>query len=131
MKWVTLSAIVIAFGLLTGNDEEMEAEKQRLLERAEEIIEKSQTLEMSMVEARRAVQILLQELESWAEAHDVELTTRTRTHFMPATDQDELLTADRCSLFYEVDLEELCPLDLAKSEVWGGSMLFCRYRCAP
>ena len=131
MRWLALVALVVAVGFPTLADDASEAEKRRLLDRAQQVIDESQSLELSMVEARRAVQLLLRDLEGWAETHDIVLTRRTRSHFMPATKKGELLTADRCSLFYEDDLKVLCPLDLAKSEVWGGTMLFCRYRCAP
>jgi hypothetical protein len=39
------------------------------------------------------------------------------------------MAVDRCELFYEDDVDELCLIDLKRSEVWGASVLFCRYLC--
>ena len=111
--------------LQTGQADEL----SKLRERAEAIIEDSSSLEIDMVEARRKVQLLLKDLKRWSETYDYELQARTRTYSNPAKQIDELLTADRCPLFFEKDLEELCPLDMARSEVWGGKVVFCRYLC--
>ncbi len=111
--------------LQTGQADEL----SKLRERAEAIIEDSSSLEIDMVEARRKVQLLLKDLKKWSETYDYELQARTRTYSNPAKQIDELLTAERCPLFFEKDLEELCPLDMARSEVWGGKVVFCRYLC--
>lgn len=100
-----------------------------LRDRAEKIIEQNQSLEIDTVTARRRVQLLLKDMKSWAEENDVELETRTKTYRSPAKKLDEPLTADRCPLFFEENLEDLCPLDLAHSEVWGIDAVFCRYLC--
>ena len=118
----TLVALVL---LQTGQADELSV----LRERAEAIIEDISSLEIDMVEARRKVQLLLKDLKKWGETYDHELELRARTYSSPAKQFKELLTADRCALFFEKDLEELCPLDLARSEVWGGRVLFCRYLC--
>ena len=34
-------------------------------------------------------------------------------------------------VFYEEDMERLCPLDVSRSEIWGAAVVFCRYVCAP
>ncbi len=115
---------------LQPDDVRRDDELAKLRDRAEAIIDETQSLEINLREARRKVQLLLKDLEAWAEDNDVELTERTRTYGEPAKDMDEPLTADRCPLFFEEELEELCPLDLARSEVWGGEVVFCRYRCA-
>ena len=104
-------------------------ELSELRERAETIIEDSASLEIDMVEARRKVQLLLKDLKKWGETYEVELEARARTYASPAKQFKELLTADRCPLFFEKELEELCPLDMARSEVWGGEVVFCRYLC--
>jgi len=124
-----LSTILLSCVLQTGVDEEL----SRLHEREQKIIDQTQSLEIDTSQARRKVQLLLKDLQQWAEDSDVELASRKRTYGAPATEMDEPLTADRCPLFFEFeeDLGELCPLDFARSEVWGGEVVFCRYRCAP
>ena len=104
-------------------------ELSELRERAETIIEDSSSLEIDMVEARRKVQLLLKDLEKWGETYDYELETRARTYNTPAKEINEILSVDRCPPFFEKDLDELCPLDMARSEVWGGKVVFCRYLC--
>ena len=86
--------------------------------------------EITTSEARRKVQLLLKELETWAETHDLELETRTRTYTAQAREDEAFVTADSCPLFFEEELDELCPLDLAHSEVWGLEVVYCRYSCA-
>jgi hypothetical protein len=105
--------------------------QEGLQERAREILRKREGNEITTTEARRRVQLLLKDLRRWAEAESVELETRTRVFSTPATGRDEPLTVDRCALFYEEGLEELCPLDVSRSETWGGSVIFCRYVCGP
>jgi len=61
----------------------------------------------------------------------VELQTRTRIFSTPATAPDEVLTVDRCAIFYEENMERLCPLDVSRSEIWGAAVVFCRYVCGP
>jgi hypothetical protein len=107
------------------------APQEELQERAREIVRKSQQNEITTSEARRRVQILLKDLKKWSEAEGVELEPRTRIFNTPATGKGEILTVDRCALFYEETLEQLCPLDIALSEVWGAAVLFCRYVCVP
>jgi hypothetical protein len=102
-----------------------------LQERAKEIVRKNQANEITTTEARRRVQLLLKDLRKWSEAEGIELETRTRIFNTPATGKGEVLTVDRCALFYEENLERLCPLDVALSEVWGAAVLFCRYVCVP
>ena len=105
--------------------------QQDLQARAREIVRKNQDNEITISEARRQVQLLLKDLKKWAEAEGIELETRTRLYNNPATAPGELLTVDRCALFYEENLESLCPLDVTRSEVWGAAVVFCRYVCAP
>ncbi|TDI46525.1 MAG: hypothetical protein E2P02_04845 [Acidobacteria bacterium] len=116
----------LAFVLLQT---EQADELSELRERAETIIEDISSLEIDMVQASRKVQLLLKDLKKWGKTYDVELEVRARTHSTPAKPFKEVLTADRCALFFEKDLEELCPLDLSRSEVWGGEIVFCRYLC--
>lgn len=104
-------------------------ELTELRDRAEAIIEDSSSLEIDMAEARRKVQLLLKDLEKWGETYDYELETRARTYSTPAKEINEILSVDRCPLFFEKDLDELCPLDMARSEVWGGQVVFCRNLC--
>ena len=104
-------------------------ELSELHDRAETIIEDISSLEINIVQASRKVQLLLKDLKKWGETYSIELEVRARTYGTPAKQFKEFLTADRCPLFFEKDLEELCPLDLSRSEVWGGEVVFCRYLC--
>lgn len=105
------------------------AELSTLRTRAREILDARQSLELTPSEARRKVQLLLKDFQTWATSHDVELQTRTREYRTPEAGHDETLTADRCPLFFEEELDELCPLDLGRSEVWGAKLVYCRYYC--
>jgi hypothetical protein len=141
MRFRTLLAAVllnVLFGLSTAGtqgtgDEPAEQAKElkELQERAEKILSQNQENEITTFEARRRVQLVLKDLEKWSKKHQVELDRRTRTFSSPAVGSNEILTADRCPLFYEEKLKRLCPLDFSRSEVWGASVVFCRYLCAP
>jgi hypothetical protein len=120
---VTISSIVLSLLLVPSPQEELQA-------RAQEIVRKNQDNEITIAEARRQVQLLLKDLKKWAETEGAELETRTRVFSTPATGRGEVLTVDRCALFYEEDLDRLCPLDITRSEVWGAAVVFCRYVCA-
>ena len=89
----TVAALVL---LQTGHADEL----TELRERAE-TIKDSSSLEIDMVEARRKVHFLLKDLKKWAETYDYELETRSRTFSSPPKHFRELLTADRCPLFFE------------------------------
>jgi hypothetical protein len=108
-----------------------QAERSALQQRAEKIVRQNQENEITTSEARRRVELLLRDLKKWAEDASIQLVRRTRTFSAPATGPGEVLTADRCPLFFEEDLERLCPLDFSRSEVWGASVVFCRYLCTP
>lgn len=105
--------------------------QEKLQARAREIVRKNQDNEITTAEARRQVQLLLKDLKKWSAGDSVELQTRTRVFSTPATARGEVLTVDRCALFYEEDLDRLCPLDISRSEIWGAAVVFCRYVCAP
>ncbi|MGH9323685.1 MAG: hypothetical protein ACRD21_18645 [Vicinamibacteria bacterium] len=105
--------------------------QEELQERAREIVRKGQQNEITTSEARRQVQLLLKDLKKWSEAEGVALAPRTRVFSSPATAPGEALTVDRCAIFYEENLERLCPIDVSRSEVWSAAVLFCRYLCAP
>lgn len=105
--------------------------QEELQTRAREIVRRNQDNEITTSEARRQVQLLLKDLKKWSANEGIELQTRTRLFNTPATGPGEMLTVDRCALFYEENLERLCPLDVSRSEVWGAAVVFCRYACAP
>ena len=105
--------------------------REELQSRAREIVRKNQEREITTPEARRQVQLLLKDLKKWSEAEGLELQTRTRIFSTPATAPGEALSVDRCALFYEENMERLCPLDVSRSEVWGAAVVFCRYVCTP
>jgi hypothetical protein len=107
------------------------AQPEELETRAREIVRKNQEGEITISEARRQVQLLLKDLKAWSKSAPAELETRTAVFASPATAPGEVLTVDRCPLFHEENLKRLCPLDVSRSEVWGASVVFCRYECAP
>lgn len=121
--------VVVLVALPPQEDESQD--RKGLQERAEEILRKNQASEITTSEARRQVQLLLKDLKTWSTARGASLTRRTRTFSTPSTGRGEVLTADRCPLFFEEDLSRLCPLDMSRSEVWGAIVVFCRYYCAP
>lgn len=127
--WVLLSMTLGASPVQDPPD--AARERAKLVERGEEILRQTQENEITLVTARRRVQLLLKDLKKWAETHELELKPHTRTYSSPSVGVNEDLTADRCPLFYEEDLEHFCPLDLSRSEVWGTMVVFCRYWCAP
>ena len=106
-----------------------DTELSSLRQRAKSIITQNESLEITIEQARRKVQLLLRDMKTWARQNNVTLQTQTRTYKNPPTHRTEPLTADRCPLFFKEELQELCPLDLARSEVWGGQVVFCRYYC--
>ncbi len=105
--------------------------QEDLQERAREIVRKNQENEITTSEARRQVQLLLKDLKKWSQSEGIELQARTRVFHNPATAPGEVLTVDRCALFYEEDLKRLCPLDVSRSEIWAAAVVFCRYVCVP
>jgi hypothetical protein len=121
---VSFSIIFITVFVALSPQEDLQA-------RAREIVRKNQDNKMTTSEARRQVQLLLKDLKKWSEGEGIELQIRTRLFNTPATARGEVLSVDRCALFYEEDLERLCPLDVSRSEIWGASVVFCRYVCAP
>ena len=107
-------------------------ELSELRGRAATIIEQEDARDITTEQARRKVQLLLKDFEAWAEAHDVELELRSRAYSSSPNNVDNVddaMTVNRCPLFYEDDVDELCLIDLKRSEVWSTSVLFCRYLC--
>jgi len=125
---VKLSSLLV-LALVWSTSLDREDELSELRDEARTILEDRQALEITTSEARRKVQLLLNEFRAWADRHDVELQSRVRQYRSPEAELDEMLTADRCPLFFEEELNELCPLDLGRSEVWGGKVVHCRYDC--
>jgi len=106
-------------------------ELTELRARAAEIRSRLSAEEITAEQARRRVQLLVNSFTAWSEAHDVELELRARTFTStsPTTEVDDPLTVNRCSLFYDDDSDELCLIDLKRTEIWGTKVLFCRYLC--
>lgn len=126
MKLLTTALLVCA---LRGA---LATELAELRGRAATIIEQEDAQEITTEQARRKVQLLLKDFEAWAEAHDVELTIRNRTYTASPDKADEVeepLTVNRCPLFYQDNADELCLIDLKRTELWGASVLLCRYLC--
>ncbi len=126
MKLLTTALLVCA---LQGA---LATELAELRGRAATIIEQEDAQEITTEQARRKVQLLLKDFEAWAEAHDVELTIRNRIYTSSPDKADEVedpLTVNRCPLFYQDNADELCLIDLKRTELWGASVLLCRYLC--
>lgn len=126
LLWIALAAIPPADDAATG--------RKALRAEAEAILKDVQTLQITPGESRRRVERLLKALRSWAEDAGVELHQQSRAYSSPPKGENEELTADNCPLFFKETLDEeedVCPLDLSRSEVWGASVMFCRYDCAP
>ncbi|GMR22960.1 MAG: hypothetical protein BMS9Abin37_1345 [Acidobacteriota bacterium] len=110
-------------------------ELTELRSRAAAIIEQEDAREITTEQARRKVQLLLKDFEAWADAHAVELELKSRGYTSPpdnpddVDDGDDAMAVNLCPLFYYDDSEELCLIDLKRSEVWSASMLLCRYVC--
>ena len=117
---------VVLVGALQGAGA---TELTELRGRAATIVEQQGAREITTEQARRKVQLLLKDFEAWAEAHTVELELRSRAYTSSPDDVDDPLSVNRCPLFYEDDADELCLIDLKRSEVWSMSVLFCRYLC--
>ena len=107
-------------------------ELSELRGRAATIIEQGDARDITTEQARRKVQLLLVDFEAWGEAHDVELERRSRAYTSSPDNVDNVddpLSVNRCPLFYEDNADELCLIDLKRTEVWSMSVLFCRYLC--
>ena len=63
--------------------------------------------------------ILHKDIVSWSKTVDMELTTaREPTNHNPDVEKKPAST-ELCPLFFAEELDELCPLDATRSEVWG------------
>ena len=123
MKLLTTALLVCAISGASTT------ELSELRERGATIIEQEDARDITTEQARRKVQLLLKDFEAWAEAHDVELELRARAYTSSRDSVDDPMTVNRCPLFYEDDADELCLIDLKRTEVWSASVLFCRYLC--
>ena len=123
MKLLTTALLVCA--ILGASTTEL----SELRGRAATIIEQQDARDITTEQARRKVQLLLKDFEAWAEARDVDLELRSRSYSSSSESVDDAMTVNRCPLFYEDDVDELCLIDLKRSEVWSTSVLFCRYLC--
>ncbi len=120
---------LIVAALLLPTQSDKSAELAELRSRATTIVEQEASEEITDEEARRQVQLLLEDFAAWTEAHDARPEIRSRTHAVENVDPADPLTVNRCALFYDENREELCLIDLERSELWGGTVLFCRYFC--
>lgn len=128
LVWAACSTIASPF------DDTANSKRAALRAEAEAILDDVQNLEITAGEARRRVELLRQALRRWARESGLELHRQSRTYSSPPKDDDGELSADNCPLFFKENIEEdddVCPLDLSRSEVWGASVMFCRYDCAP
>jgi hypothetical protein len=119
------AGVLLVFALQGVGSSELEA----LRERAAAIREQENANEITTEQARRRVQLVVRDLEAWADEHDAELELKTRTYTPASEAIDAPLSVDRCSLFFEDDGEELCLVDVERTEIWGAKVLFCRYLC--
>ncbi len=118
----------ISSGVFVYARQNKDQELRDIQKRAEDILKKNEMLKLTMAEARKKVQQILKDLKNWSESHDVELSTRERIFANPVVPEDEILSTDECALFFADN--ELCPIDLAHSDVWGLKVIRCRYLCA-
>lgn len=109
--------------------ESREKRVEQFYDRARTIIEKNQNLEWELDEARRRVNGLYKDLKSWSQTNNEPLTPRAKTYNYNSTEHSEPASTELCPLFFAEELDELCPLDETRSEVWGARMVFCRYEC--
>ena len=126
MKLLTTALLVCAIQGASAS------ELSQLRGRAATIMKQEDAQEITTEQARRKVQLLVKDFEAWAESHDVELELKSRTYTSSPDEPGEVddpLSVNRCPLFYEGNADELCLIDLKRTEVWGGSVLFCRYLC--
>jgi len=116
---------------VTGSEETPDAQAQvrAFYDRARKIIEQNQNLELSLDEARRRVNRLHEDIEAWSETHDVELIERSESYNHNPNTESEPASTELCPLFFAEELDELCPLDQTRSEVWGARTVLCRYEC--
>ena len=121
--------LVLAVALLLVAQNDGSAELSDLRARATHLNEQESSGEISTEEMRRKVQLLLKDFEAWTEANGTQPEIRSRTYTVKQFDAADPLTIDRCSPFFDTNRKELCLLDLKRSEVWGGTVLFCRYFC--
>ena len=133
-----LFAVTLALSSLAtvppSDSDDTSAKRRELRAQAKTIVDDVQSLAISGSEARRRVELLRQALRSWAKDAGLELDHRSRTYTSPPKGKSDAMTADNCPLFFKDDIEDnddVCPLDLSRSEVWGASVMFCRYDCAP
>lgn len=98
-------------------------------ERASAIIENKDAEEITIEQARRSVQLLLKDFVAWAKTNDFHPEFRSRTYTVTADDPTDPLSIERCPLVFDEKRDELCLFDLQRSELWGGTVLFCRYLC--
>jgi len=120
-----LATVLLVWTLQGDRDSEL----SELRGRGATIEEQEDAQEITTEQARRKVQLLLKDFEAWAEAYDVDLELKSRAFTSSADDGSDFMAVDRCALFYENDADALCLVDLKRSEVWGASVLFCRYLC--
>ena len=126
-----LMTLLLGCALQNASDTEL----SELRDRADTIIEQEHTQEITTEQARRQVQLLLKDFEAWAKVNNVDLKLKSRTYASSpdgpnvSAESDEPLTVNRCPLFFEDDTNELCLIDLKRTEIWGVSILFCRYLC--
>ena len=123
-----LTTVLLACALQGAHATEL----SELRDRAAVIFEQKDAQEITTEQARRKVQLLLKDFEAWAEAHAVELELKSRTYTSSSNsvgDGENAMAVNRCPLFYEDEVDELCLVDLKRSEAWSASVLFCRYLC--
>ena len=124
---IALSCLLLSFLWETQSSPPIES-LEAIIDRAKKILEQNQGLEITTSEARRRVEQLLKDLQAWAEKNQVTLEERKR-QFNVSLTEGKALTTSECPIFFGEDREELCPNDQARSEVWGGQVLHCRYLC--
>lgn len=121
--------LLLAFVFLLIAQSDGSAELSELRAREKSLSKQESSGEITNEELRRKVQLLLEDFERWTKANGAKPEIRSRTFTAKELDAADPLTVDRCSPFFDTNREELCLLDLKRSELWGGTVLFCRYFC--
>ena len=102
-----------------------------LRERARAILSEVQEQGLALSEARRRVELLLRDLEALGEAEGWSPLRRRLEITIARPEEIGPALAETCPLFFEEELVRLCPLDQARSEIWGSRVLVCAFACAP
>lgn len=131
---VVLLAVILGSGFLPGHGARSDRGPEpvaMLRERARAILAAVHEEDLSLAEARRRVELLLRDLKTLGEAEGWSPLNRRLEITIGRPEDIGPALAEECPLFFEEELARLCPLDQARSEIWGNQVLVCEFACAP